>query len=145
MKKKDEPIVVEQTFDTPIDKVWKAITDPEHMRQWYFKDISSFKPEVGFETHFNVQSQERNFLHMWKIIKVDPMKKISYTWKYGGYPGDSFVEFELFKKENMTKLQLTYQVLEDFPEYIPEFKRESGLEGWQYLINESLKQYLEKV
>lgn len=49
------------------------------MRQWFFENIESFKPEVGFETQFNVQAESRNFLHMWKIIEVVPMKKIVYN------------------------------------------------------------------
>jgi hypothetical protein len=43
----------------------------------------------------------------------------------------------------LTKLRLTAQVLEDFPEDIPEFKRESGVEGWTYFIKKSLKEFLE--
>jgi len=31
-----------------------------------------------------------------------------------------------------------------FPDDIPEFKRESGVEGWNYLIKKSLKAFLEK-
>lgn len=67
------------------------------MRQWYFKNIPSFKPEVGFETRFNVQSQDRNFHHIWKVVEVVPLKKIAYNWKYEGYPGNSLAVFELFK------------------------------------------------
>ena len=114
------------------------------MCQQYFENIPSFKPEDGFETQFNVQSQERNFLHMWKVTEVVPLKKISYNWKYENYPGDSFVVFELFKQNNMTKLRLTHQVLENFPEDIPEFLRESGVEGWTFFIKKSLKEFLEK-
>jgi hypothetical protein len=33
---------------------------------------------------------------------------------------------------------------EDFMDGIPEFKRESGLAGWEYFLNKSLKDYLEK-
>lgn len=44
----DEPIIVEQTFNTTIDSVWKAITEIKQMRQWYFENIPTFKPEVGF-------------------------------------------------------------------------------------------------
>ncbi len=54
------------------------------------------------------------------------------------------VKFELFKENGMTKLRLTHQVLEDFPDDIPEFKRESGLEGWKFFITKSLKEFLEK-
>lgn len=143
MRKEDEPIIVEQLFNAPIDAVWNAITDIELMRHWYFENIPSFKPEVGFETQFNVNSQGRDFPHMWKVTEVVPMKKLSYNWKYDGYQGNSFVMFELFKQNNNTKLKLTHTVLESFPDDIPEFKRESGIAGWEFFINKSLKEYLE--
>ena len=142
MKKDNEPVIVEQSFDASIDTVWKSITDIDLMRQWYFENIPDFKPEVGFETQFNVESQGRNFMHMWKVTEVVPNKKITYNWKYGGYTGDSFVVFELFKQNNLTKLRLTHQVLTSFPAHIPEFSRESCVEGWRFFIKKSLKEYL---
>ena len=144
MKKNEEPIIVEQTFNTSVDTVWNAITQIDQMRQWYFENIPSFKPEVGFETQFNVKRQDRNFMHLWKVTEVVPKKMIAYNWKYDGIRGNSFVEFELFDENQMTKLRLTHQVLEDFPDDIPEFKRESGLEGWKFFIGKSLKEFLEK-
>lgn len=144
MRKGDDPIIVEQSFNRSIESVWKAITEVDQMRQWFFGNIPSFKPEVGFETRFNVQSQDRNFLHMWKVTEVVPLRLIRYNWKYEGYQGDSFVVFELFQDNNLTKLRLTAQVLEDFPGDIPEFKRESCIEGWTYFIKKSLKEFLEK-
>jgi len=41
-------------------------------------------------------------------------------------------------------LRLTHQVLEDFPEDIPEFSRESGVKGWEFIIQKSLREFLEK-
>ncbi len=143
MRKGDDPIIVEQFFNRSIESVWKAITEVDQMRQWFFENIPKFKPEVGFETQFNVQSQDRNFLHMWKVTEVVPLRLIRYNWKYEGYPGNSYVVFELFKENNLIKLRLTAQVLEDFPQDIPEFKRESCIEGWTYFIKKSLKEFLE--
>jgi len=144
MRKGDDPIIVEQSFNRSIESVWKAITEVDQMRQWYFKNIPSFKAEVGFETQFNVQSRDRNFLHKWKVIEIVPLKMITYNWKYEEYPGDSFVVFELFEKNNLTTLRLTHQVHESFPEDIPEFSRESGVEGWTFFIRRSLKEFIEK-
>jgi uncharacterized protein YndB with AHSA1/START domain len=144
MRKDDDPIIVEQTFHMSVETVWNSITKIGQMRQWYFENIPSFKPEVGFETQFNVQSKDRNFLHMWKVTEVVPLKKIIYNWKYEGYRGDSFVVFELFKQNNLTKLRLTHQVQESFPEDIPEFSRESGVAGWTFFIRKSLKEFLGK-
>lgn len=142
MKKEEDPVVVEQSFHTSIDSVWKALTDVNRMRQWFFDNIPAFKPEVGFETQFNVQSESRDFLHMWKVVEVVPQKLIKLNWKYDGYPGDSFVLFEIFNEGNWSKLRLTAQVLEDFPDDIPEFKRESCSGGWTYFINRRLKEFL---
>jgi uncharacterized protein YndB with AHSA1/START domain len=144
MRINDEPIVVEQTFHVSIETVWNSITEIAQMRQWYFENIPSFKPEVGFETQFHVQSQERTFLHMWKVTEVLPLTRITYNWKYEGYPGDSFVVFELFTQNSSTRLRLTHQVQESFPENIPEFSRKSCLEGWTFFIRKRLKEFLEQ-
>src|SRR5262249_49158465 len=50
------PIVTEQTYRASPRRVWKAITDPEQMKNWFFSPIAAFKPEVGFETKFVVNS-----------------------------------------------------------------------------------------
>ena len=144
MKKNEEPIIVEQSFSTSVETIWSSITEIDKMRQWYFDNIPSFKPEIGFEIRFNVKGQDRSFLHIWKVTEVVPLKMIAYYWKYENYPGDSLVKFELFEENKSTKLRLTHQVLEDFPDDIPEFKRESGVEGWTYFIRKSLKEFLEK-
>jgi uncharacterized protein YndB with AHSA1/START domain len=81
---------------------------------------------------------------MWKVTEVVPLKMIKYNWKFEGYPGDSFVVFELSKQNNMTKLRLTHEVQESFPDDIPEFKRESGVAGWTFFIKQSLKEFLAK-
>ena len=144
MKTNEEPIIVEQEIDKSVDIVWRALTDITQMHQWYFDNIPSFKPEVGFETRFNVQSQTRNFLHIWKVTEVIPQKLIKYNWSYEEYVGDSFVVFELFKQSSSTLLRLSHHVIEGFPDDIPEFKRESGLAGWTYFIKQRLKEFLEK-
>jgi uncharacterized protein YndB with AHSA1/START domain len=144
LKTTDEPIVVEQVFNSSIETVWNAITEISQMCQWYFDNIPTFKPEVGFETQFNVQSDERNFLHKWKVTEVQVLKMIKYTWVFKDYAGKSTSNFELFKQNNLTKLRLTVDVLEDFSDDIPEFKRESCIAGWKYFINDRLKDFLYK-
>ena len=143
MEGSNQPIIVEQLFNASAEIVWQALTQVDQMRQWFFGNIESFNPEVGFETQFLVQTPERRFLHLWKLTEVIPEKKIKYDWKYGGYPGESTVVFELFAVQDQTKLILTHQVIENFPSDIPEFSRESGLQGWTYFIKERLVEFLQ--
>lgn len=142
MKVGDEIIVVEETFNSSADSVWAALTEIEQMRLWYFDNIPEFKPEVGFETTFNVRSDSRDFQHKWKVTEVIPYNKIKYEWTFDGYSGRSTTIFELIRQGDSTKLKLTVEVLEDFPDEIPEFKRESCIGGWNYFINNRFKEYL---
>lgn len=144
MKKTDEPIVIEETFDVSIQKLWKAITDINCMTKWFFENIKSFEPRVGFETRFIIKNEDRIFPHLWKITDVRPEKSISYNWKYEGFEGDSFVRFELSENGKGSKLMLTHTVTETFPQNIAEFKSESCIEGWNWFIKNRLKEYLQK-
>ena len=138
------PIIVHQAFDRSREAVWQAITNVEQMCKWYFNNIPDFKPEVGFETQFNVQSGVRNFMHLWRVTEVIPLEKIAYSWTYEDFAGKAFVEFQLTDKDDKTLLTLKSYGIESFPQDIPEFKRESCQAGWDYFIKDSLKQYLEK-
>ena len=144
MKNSNTPVIVKQNFNVPIAIIWEAITQPAQMRQWFFNNIPDFKATVGFKTSFMVKTPERDFLHEWEITNVIPFKKISYYWKYKGYKGLSLVNFELFEKGSSNTLELSHETLENFDKNIPEFTTESCTQGWQYFIQQRLKDYLAK-
>ncbi len=138
-----EPVIVEQTFNSYVSKIWKAITDKDEMKKWYF-NIKEFKQEKGFEFRFWAGKDEKNqYEHVCKITEVIPEKKLTYSWRFEGYKGLSYVTFELFPERKMTKLKLTHTDLETFPDN-PDFSRDNFIEGWNYIIGTSLKEYLEK-
>ncbi|MBI4861730.1 MAG: SRPBCC domain-containing protein [Candidatus Riflebacteria bacterium] len=138
-----KPIVVSQIFDVSIERVWQAVTDRDQMIKWCFAEIPSFKPVVGFHTRFTVKGGDRDFVHVWKITDVSAAKRISYAWSYEGYPGSSQVTWDLSSESGRTKLTLTHQGMETFPQNIPELTPESGTAGWNYFVRQSLKKYLE--
>src|ERR1700730_666966 len=102
---KQQPFVIERTFTEPIGKVWKAITDRDQMKEWYF-DLAAFKPEPGFEFQFEGSNEDRTYLHLCKVTEVIPGKKLTYSWRYQGYDGNSFVTFELFAEGEQTRVKL---------------------------------------
>ncbi len=143
MKHNEPPIVIEQTIKAPVEAVWEAITAVDKMRRWFFENIPDFKPEIGFSTSFSVFSDDREFIHRWKITQVEPRRLLSYDWSYDSYPGDSLVTFELFVADTSTSVRLTHTVRDDFPDDIPEFTRENCRGGWEYFIQQRLTSYLE--
>lgn len=142
MKKTDAPIIIKEDFSCNRETLWKALTDLAFMKRWYFDQIENFEATVGFKTQFVVTVEDRTYTHMWEIIEVIPLQKITYTWQFREHPGISTSAFEIIENKNGVSLLLTIEVLDDFPDTIPEFRRESCIAGWEYFINGNLKNYM---
>ncbi len=136
-----QPIVIERTFNVSPTRLWQALTDSEQMKQWYF-DLPGFKAEPGYEFSFYAGRDEKKFLHLCKVIEVIPEKKLTHSWRYDGYPGDSMVSFELFPEGGATRLRLTHTGLETFGDY-PDFAKSNFVEGWTSIVGKRLQKYLE--
>ena len=138
----NQPFVIERTFYAPIATVWKAITDKDAMKQWYF-DLAEFKPELGFAFSFTAGSDQTKYLHLCEISDVIPGKKIAYSWRYDGYEGISYVSFELFAEGDKTRLLLTHEGLESFSISNPDFLKINFEIGWTSILDNKLKQFME--
>lgn len=135
--------IIERSFQAPTSLVWKAITDKDEMKLWYF-DLPEFKPEVGVEFRFwGGSAEHRQYLHICKITEVIQNKKIAYSWRYDGHAGNTLVSFELFEEGDQTRMKLTHEGLETFPADNPDLAKENFAEGWTEIIGTSLKDYVE--
>jgi uncharacterized protein YndB with AHSA1/START domain len=135
-------VLVERTFSAAPERIWKALTDVEEIRRWYF-DLKEFKPEVGFEFEFVVEHEGTTYHHLCRVTEVIPQQKIAYTWRYKAEPGDSLVTFELFDEGKKTRVKLTHTGIETFPK-TPAYARKNFEAGWTAIIGSELKQFVEK-
>ena len=140
----NEPIVIERMFNAPVNKVWEAISNKDEMKKWYF-DLAAFKPEVGFEFNFTAGGNGKEYVHLCKVTEAVVNKKLSYDWRYEGHPGNSNVTFELFPEGDKTRFKLIHEGLDSFRDNGPDFTIESFTAGWDYIINTSLKGFVEKL
>ena len=139
----NQPIVIERIFNVPALSVWNAITRKDEMKIWYF-DLADFKQEPGFQFQFwGGPTPERQYLHLCEIIEAIPKKKLSHNWRYDGIPGNTTVTFELTEKDGKTLLRLSHQGIETFPEDNEDLIIGNFIAGWNSIINESLRNYLE--
>jgi uncharacterized protein YndB with AHSA1/START domain len=139
-----QPFEIERIFPVAPVKVWKAITDPDEMKNWYF-NIPGFKAQVGCEFSFAGGPPDGiQYTHLCKVTEVIPGKKITHSWSYSGYEGISFVTWELFPEGTSTRVKLTHAGLETFPQGNPDFAAKNFAEGWTSIVGTSLKNYLEK-
>ena len=140
----NKSVMVERVFDAEIALVWKALTKKELLKQWYI-NVKEFKTVVGFKFDFWAGEEGgKQWKHLCEITEVVPERKLTYTWKYEGYTGMSYVTFELFEENNGTKLKLTHTGLDTFPADVPELAVHNFERGWDQLMNISLKDFLEQ-
>ncbi len=139
-----KPLIVERTYNAPIEKVWNAITDKDQMREWYF-DLKEFKPEKGFKFSFTGGDEHVQYVHNCEVTEADPPNKLSHTWTYEKNTGYSVVTWELYKEgEEKTRVKLIHDGLLSFSNGDPNFEVSSFTKGWNSILGESLKNYLEK-
>lgn len=141
MMRVENPVITESVYHAPARKVWQAITDKNQMKQWYF-DVSGFRPEPGFEFWFEGGTEYKTYVHLCRITEVIPEKKLSYTWRYEGYAGNSLVTIELFSEGEKTRLRLIHSGLETFPAD-PDFATDNFRQGWNQIIGTNLKEFVE--
>jgi uncharacterized protein YndB with AHSA1/START domain len=142
------PLIIERIFNAPLTRVWRALTESEDMKHWYF-DIPDFKPEPGFVFSFPGNIDGKDFIHRCKITEVVLLKKIAYTMAFdiNSIQTDLVVEtqvsFELEPEGDKTKLTLIHEGLENFPEGLKHFAFDDFVKGWGLQFDEKLKGFLE--
>jgi uncharacterized protein YndB with AHSA1/START domain len=104
-------------FSHPIDTVWEYLTTPELMAQWLMKN--DFQPLVGHDFQFRtgpIASLDFDGIFHCKVLEIDPLKKLSYSWKSGPGEGEitleSVVTWELQPKGNGTQVFLDHRGFE---------------------------------
>lgn len=136
-------LIIERTFKAQASVVWKALTDKNEMKKWYF-DPEAFKAEEGFKFQFKGGPEDGiQYIHLCEVTEVIPGKKLTYSWRYEGYEGISFVSFELRASGDETTLTLAHSGIESFPKH-PDFYIGNFREGWNHIVNISLQAYLEE-
>lgn len=144
MNKNTQPLVVERTYDALPEQIWQAITNPEQMKQWYF-DLPGFRAEAGYRFQFEGGPPDKVYLHLCEVTEVVPNRRLTYSWRYDGYEGNSFVTFALFPRGGKTLLRLTHKGLHTFPASNPDLAAGNFKAGWTDILGRSLTDFLKSL
>ncbi|SFN02523.1 Uncharacterized conserved protein YndB, AHSA1/START domain [Chryseobacterium oleae] len=138
------PITVQYEFNAPAEKIWKALTDKNEMKSWYFT-IRDFDLELGKKFDFYESCDGGKYLHRDRILEIIPNKKLKHSWAYPELSDAvTIVTWELQPEEDGTLVTLTHENIEGFEGLGETFSRTSFTEGWKSIIGHSLREYLEK-
>jgi uncharacterized protein YndB with AHSA1/START domain len=70
-------VTVERDIPYPLEKIWRALTQPHLIEEWLMKN--DFKPSVGHRFNFRANYLPNGALDC-EVLAIEPHKKLSYTW-----------------------------------------------------------------
>ncbi len=89
-------LIFERRLPHPVDRVWRAITEPDELRHW-FPGVPGWDLEVG--SAFAVEGQPGS---AGEIVELDPPRVIAFDWD------DTRLRFELTRDGDGCLLTFTH-------------------------------------
>jgi uncharacterized protein YndB with AHSA1/START domain len=110
----DMPMIIgrEIFIEAPVDVVWRAITEPDQIVQW-FSDEADVELKAGYEGAliFTERATKEQAVAQITVQAFEPDRSFSYRWAYepGVVPGEGnsvLVEFVLIAETGGTRLRV---------------------------------------
>lgn len=137
-----EPVIVSQTFDAPLEKVWNALCQENELKKWYFP-VENYDFKTGSEFSFYESADSKNFLHQCRFLNIIPDKLIEHTWTHPEQSkGNSTVKWELAAEGDKTKVTLTHTGIESFADAGDAFSKANYEMGWNAIVKGNLRNHL---
>ncbi len=101
------------TFNEPIEKVWKGLTDPALVKQYFFGTNLSSDFKKGSRITFSGEWEGKTYSDGGVILEIEPPKLLKYTyWSSMSGTEDkpenyNNITYELHENEGVTVLVIT--------------------------------------
>jgi uncharacterized protein YndB with AHSA1/START domain len=125
---------------TTVEKLWRALIDPEFTRQYWFATTqeSEWKPGASWQILFS----DGRVADSGEVVEIDPHRRLVLKWRHEldaelRAEGYSRLTYELEQAGETVKLTVTHEMDKSGSKYI---KAVSG--GWPPILS-SLKSLLE--
>jgi len=137
-----------QTLTTTIDikapkaEVWKGLTDPEIVKQYFFGTTVQSDWKVGSPITFSGEWEGKSYQDKGTILEITPREHVRYSyWSSMAGTEDkpenyANVSYRLTEKEDGTTLELTQDNIKD------DASKEHSEKNWQMVFS-GLKKILE--
>lgn len=101
-------LFLEELYPHPIEKVWKALTDPEALAVWMLMP-NDFEPRLG--KRFTFRATPRPDFRGWidcEVVALEPPTRMAWLWHSSDVGEPTRVEFNLKAVEGGTRLALSH-------------------------------------
>jgi uncharacterized protein YndB with AHSA1/START domain len=92
----EREIRIERIFDAPRDRVWRALTDPTLLAQWWGRGnqlvVERYEPVRGGHWRFIEQAPEGPQGFEGRFRELTPPSRVVQTFEWDGMPGHVVIE-----------------------------------------------------
>jgi uncharacterized protein YndB with AHSA1/START domain len=137
--KKNRTLSIKKVFDAPIELVWKAWTDPDHIVQWWAPPgmkitVVDHNFKVGGKWKYSMPMPDGNlFISEGTYIEIEPLKKIVTTADFK--PMTEGVELHVLFEADGNKTIFTFSVVHETEEYTKQQEKMGFYNGWGSAFN----------
>jgi uncharacterized protein YndB with AHSA1/START domain len=119
MSLKDDVVTLEETFNAPVEDVWRAWTAPKIILKWFGSDphgkglsaTLDVQKDGSFEITFH-DGDKTEHTCSGIYSEVKEYSRLSFSWQWRNEPGVvSFVSIDFHKKNNATQMLFTHRNL----------------------------------
>lgn len=116
------------------EKIWKALTTKEQMKEWYF-DIPDFKLEEKSVFNFFETGETKEYHHQCEILEIIEHEKFVHTWTHPSHSkGTSTLSWILENNEKGVLIHLKHEGIEQFEDAGPAFSEANFEMGWKNIL-----------
>jgi uncharacterized protein YndB with AHSA1/START domain len=132
----ERDIVLEVEYPAAPEHVWRALTDPDLLREWLMEN--NFRAEVGARCEFRMPPRPGfSGVIACEVMEVEPHRRLVYTWDGGGSWGKTIVVWTLEPTGAGTRLRLEHRGFRGFRPFLLSHMMNSG---WKKKLNTTVRE-----
>jgi uncharacterized protein YndB with AHSA1/START domain len=119
-------LTITRTLAFPVDRVWRAMTDPAALAAWFWPQRFGPTAEVDLRVggRYRIDGPAAGMAASGEYVTVEPPHKLVFTWVWDGEPGETLVTVDLTPTAGGTELTLRHA---RFPD---DQQRDQHAQGW---------------
>jgi uncharacterized protein YndB with AHSA1/START domain len=132
----------EVVIEAPVDVVWRIVTEPQYISQWFSDDIEMDpQPNGAGVLKFNDDEGNPTKIQPFVVEAMDPMSRFAFRWCYDdgvvAATGNSLlVEFLLTEHESGTQLRMVETGFDEMPiePKVAQDLYDDHVNGWSAIV-----------
>ncbi|MBV8452392.1 MAG: SRPBCC domain-containing protein [Deltaproteobacteria bacterium] len=101
-------VLLVEDFPHPVEKVWRALTDPDALRVWLMDNDFELRAGKRFILRGRRVPPESRGWHECEVLEIEPQRRMVWSWTINEGDAPTRVEFRLEAIGRGTRLTLSH-------------------------------------